>query len=134
MREDQFIWGVTVDGRDLGFFDKGSGGEVDSEETKYKPAGLPHISLGGSTAVGNVTLQRLYQLGRDDLIESWLMSRAGRGQVTLSKQRLDRDSNPSGKPTVYTGVLKTVTPPDTDSESSSAAMLELEVSSSGTVA
>jgi hypothetical protein len=35
---------------------------------------------------------------------------------------------------VYRGTLKTVTPPEIDSESSDAAVLEIEVTPAGTVA
>jgi len=127
-REDQFMWGLTIDGRDLGFWDKGSGGNVDSNETKYKPAGLPAVTLGGSVTTENVTLQRLYEIGRDDVLEPWLISRAGKGNGTASKIKLDDDDNPVGKPLVYVAKLKQVIPPDTDSESGSAALIQVELS------
>ena len=48
MRVDQFDVGVTVDGRDLGTWDKCEGGEVDSDEVTYKPGAMgPVVSLGG---------------------------------------------------------------------------------------
>lgn len=133
-RQDQHSITVSVDDRDLGVWDKRSGGAVDSEETKYRPGGLAStISLGGSVTVDNVTLQRLYDLGRDHALMPWLRSRVGKGQVTVTDQPLDVDGNAFGRPDVYTGVLKRVTPPDADSESSDAALVEIEVSTSGTV-
>jgi hypothetical protein len=48
-RLDQYNVTVSLDGTPLGTFDKMTGGEIDSEETKYKPGGMaPQVSLGGS--------------------------------------------------------------------------------------
>lgn len=134
-RQDQYSVTVIIDGVNTGIWDKMSGGEMDSEEVKYRPGGMAEqISLGGSRQIGNVTVSRLYDLDRDHpTIKTW-MNRAGKAQVTVSKQTLDSDGNAYGAPLVYNGVLKTVTPPEHDSESSDAAMVELEISTSGAVA
>lgn len=133
-RQDQHLTTVAVDGTDLGVFDTFSGGNVDSEETKYRAGGLqPEVALGGSVTVENVTVGRLYQLDRDHNISHWLMSRAGKGRVTITRQPLDVDGNVFGRPHVYTGILKAVTTPDQDSNSSDPSVLELEVSTNGTV-
>lgn len=125
---------MTVDGTALGVYDKLTGGEVDSEETKYKPGGMgASVSLGGSVEVGNLTISRLYVLNRDHDNIHWLLSRAGKGQVVISRQPLDVDGNAYGRPLVYTGTLKTVTPPEVDSESSDAALIECEITPAGTV-
>lgn len=135
MRVDQYDTRVTVDGRDLGTFDKLTGGEIDSEETTYKPGGMgPRISLGGSVNVGNVTVSTLYDLSRIHLIIHWLIGRVGRGQIVVNKQPLDPDGNAFGRPLVYRGVLKQVNPPEVDSESSDAALIEMEMTPNGTVA
>lgn len=133
-RQDQYAIAVTIDGEDTGIWDKMSGGNVDSEETKYKPGGMAKsVSLGGSVNVENVTVSRLYVLDRDHLkVKSWI-NRAGRAGVTVTKQPLDVDGNVFGSPLVYTGKLKAVNPPEVDSESSDAALIELEISTVGTV-
>lgn len=134
-REDQYSINVVVDGEDFGIWDKLSGGSIDSEELKYKPGGMaPHVALGGSRNVENVTVSKLYTLGDMHPRIKTLLNKAGKGQVTITKQPLDVDKNPSGAPIVYTGTLKQVSPPDADSESNDAALVELEVSSNGTVA
>src|SRR5215467_11871932 len=134
-RVDQFDIGVSVDGRNLGTWDKMSGGEVDSEETVYKPGGMgARISLGGSQTIGTITLSRIYDLNRDHLNVHWLISRAGKGWVVIKKKSLDVDGNVFGAPLVYTGRLKLVHPPDPDSEGADAAQIELEVTPAGTVA
>lgn len=134
-REDQYAVSVSVDGEPLGVFDKFSGGETSSEETKYKPGGMvPQRSLGGSASTDNVTVSRLYDLerGDNDLVKR-LRPRTGRGIVVVSKQPLDVDGNPFGKPDVYTGKLQRIKAPDHDSESTSAGIWEMEVSTEGTV-
>lgn len=133
-RQDQYAVSMTVDGTPLGVYDKLTGGEIDSEETKYKPGGMGSaVSLGGSVEVGNLTISRLYVLNRDHDNIHWLLSRAGKGQVVVNRQPLDVDGNAYGRPLVYTGTLKTVTPPEVDSESSDAALLECEITPAGTV-
>lgn len=137
-RQDQYAVTVNVDGRDFGIWDKLSGGEIDSSETKYKPGNMgPAVSLGGSVEVGNVTVSVLYRLAvfqsSADQIH-WLIGRVGKGQVTVNRQPLDTDGNAYGKALVYRGTLKTVTPPEIDSESSDAALLEMEITPAGTVA
>jgi hypothetical protein len=93
----------------------------------------PRISLGGSVNVGNVTVGRLYVLDRDHVIMPWLLGRAGKGTMVISKQPLDVDGNAYGKSLTYRGKLKQVTPPEVDSNSSDAALLELEMTPDGAV-
>lgn len=134
-RVDQYAITVAVDDRDLGIFDKLSGGEIDSEETTYKPGAMgSRISLGGSQNVGNVTITRNYDLNRDHLIVHWLASRAGKGWIVVKKQPLDVDGNAFGRPLTYSGRLKQVNPPEVDSEGTDAALIELEMTPVGTVA
>lgn len=133
-RSDQY--NVTVEvtygglTRALGTWDKLSGGEVDSEETKYFPGGMAaQVSLGGRRTVGNVTVSRLYRLDRDHPLVGWLLGGAGKATVTVTKASMTIDSAAVGNPLVYTGTLKAVTPPEHDSESSDAALLEMEITS-----
>lgn len=137
-REDQYNVTVTVsyvrDGtrqtQSLGTFDGFTGGDVDSEETKFWPGGLgQQISLGGRRTVNNFTVSRLYDLVRDHPLMGWLMGGVGKADVTATKQPLTIDGAATGRPLVYQGKLKSVTPPDHDSESGSAAKFEMEISS-----
>ena len=133
-RQDQYAIAVAIDGADTGIWDKKSGGEMDSEETKYKPGGLAGtITLGGSVTPGNLTVSRIFDLNRDlPAVKGWL-NRVGRAGVTVTVQSLDVDGNAFGAPIVYTGKLKMVTPPEVDSESSDAGMVEIEVSPDGVI-
>lgn len=131
----QDTWSIIVKfrGNTIGFFDKKSGGAVDSEDTKYYPGDMADpISLGGRKTTDNVTLQRIYDGNDDHEIIGELMEGVGRANVTVTQRPKDPDGNSFGKRITYDGKLKRVLPPETDSESSSAALLEIEVAPIGT--
>jgi hypothetical protein len=134
-REDTWLVTVSLDGRDLGVWDTVSGGEVDSEESKYRPGGMsPEISLGGTTTIGNLTVGRNLDALRDWPLIKWLAGRVGRGRGTIGVTPLDINGARNGDPLTYNGTLKTVTRPDIDSTGSDAAMVELEFTCDGAVA
>ena len=134
-RQDQYDVTVTIDGLGaLGTFDTFKGGEVDSDEQKYRPGGMADpVSLGGAVTMGNVTISRNYVLERDHPIIHTLLSLTGKAGITVSKQPLDVNRVPYGRPLVYKGKVKTVTPPEHDSTSSDPGMLEIEFVPTGTV-
>jgi hypothetical protein len=112
---------------DYGVWDKKTGGEVDSEDYKYKPGGMvDQISLGGTKTTGDVTLTRLYQ--HNNLKTQALISWVGRAECIVAHHILDVDGNTFGAPIVYRGKLKTLTPPEVDSESTDPAFIELVIS------
>lgn len=135
-RSDQYNVTVSIDGMgNLGTFDTFKGGEVDSDEQKYRPGAMqPPVSLGGAVTMGNVTVSRLYVLERDHPVVHQLLSKVGVASISVSKQPLDLNKVPFGRPLVYTGKIKTVSPPEHDSTSSDPAMLEIEFVPTGTVA
>ena len=135
MRKDQYQVTVKVDGiGELGIFDSMTGGENDSDEQKYRPGGMANpISLGGAVTMGNVTVSRLYVLERDHAIMHQLLSLVGVAGITASKQPLDTNKVPYGRPLVYRGKIKQITPPDHDSTSSDPAVFDIEFVPSGTV-
>ncbi len=110
-------------------FDKMTGGDVASTETKFRPANgtADQVTLGGQRTVNNITVTRLY----DDsvsVVEHWLLGICGKAAMVVTKQPLDANGAPQGKPLAYSGKLMAVKPPATDSEASTAAMFELEMS------
>jgi hypothetical protein len=133
-RLDQYNVTVSIDGTELGTFDKMTGGNIDSNELKYKPGAMAtQISLGGSVEVSNITVSRLYDLLRDHTQMTFLKSKVGVGTVTIKKQSLDVNGASFGTPITYTGKLKALNPPEPDSESNAAALLELEISTASLV-
>lgn len=134
-RSDQFSVSLTVDGVDYGIWEKFDGGETSSQETKHFPGGMePEISLGGQVSVGNITLDRLYDLDRDHASLPQLRSRVGKGDCKVVKQPLDADGNTYGQPDVYVGKLLTCTPPPVDANATGqAALITVIISSAGLV-
>lgn len=134
-RQDQTSLTVTVDGEDTGVWDKRSGGGRTSDSTKYRPGemGAP-ISLGGWPDTDNITISRIYDIPRDHttgLIRR-LLAKVGKARVTVNDQPLNPDGVPQGDPITWTGTLVGCSAPERDSESSDAAMLEIEVEVDGT--
>ena len=108
-----------------GVFDKWTGGAADSDDQRYYPGGMaPQISLGGRKMTDNVTISRLYRLERDHPVMQQLFDSRGLPS-TIQRVPLDIQGQAGGKPIVYQGRLKTVTPPPLDSEQSGPALLEL---------
>jgi hypothetical protein len=115
-----------------GVWDKLSGGAVDSDDSKYYPGGMVDpVSLGGRRTVDNLTISRLYRLERDQGQINTLIVAAGKSKVLVKKQAMDIEGNVYGKPLVYNGRLKRVTPPEVDSEASGAALVEIEITVDG---
>lgn len=134
-RQDKWSNTVTIDGKPWGVWDTLDGGEVTGNEQKYKPGGMqPEKSLGGSTSVGNLTLGRLLEKPDWEPMRLLMISRVNKAPVSVARQPLDEDGNPFGKPLTYTGKLLTVTPGATDSNSDSAQVWQIVVSTNGSVA
>jgi hypothetical protein len=131
-REDTLLITVSVDDRDLGIFDQKTGGELDSEESKYNPGGMVgEFSLGGRSTVGNVTVERYYDALRDHPLIGWLAPRRGSGRVKVGCTPKDAAGVVRGEPYTYAGTLKTVSPPDVDSTGNDAAKWSMEITCDG---
>jgi hypothetical protein len=135
MRQDQRAVSITIDSTPTGVWDAKSGGMVDSEETKYREGGGgAQVTLGGQQVFENLTCARLFKLDRDlPIVKGW-MGRAGKASVVVTEQFLDRENNVASIGLTYRGILKSVAPPEHDSESTDAARVEIEVSVQGPVA
>lgn len=137
-RADTWRWNVSIEGApggdQTGIWDAKEGGDVDSEEFKFKPGGMqPPISLGGSKDVQNLTLRRNYRLARDhQRLSDFLIDAVGVADVTVSGHPMNhKDKKVWGKPLVYRGTLKRVSFPAHDSTSNDAGMIEIEVTIEG---
>ncbi len=126
-RQNTWAIRLKVNGQDFDVWDKKTGGEIDSEDGKYSPGAMrPPIDLGGQKNTGNVTLERYYDRIDDHSKINILLQAAGSGQVVITQRPMDPDGNEFGPSITYVGRLKRVSPPDTDSESNTAAMLSVE--------
>lgn len=126
-REDQSRITVKVNDIDCGPFDRVSGRNLDSEESKYRPGGMaPELSLGGRQSNDNITVARMFNPDTDRALVGQLEPLRGKGSGVVTEQPLDLDRNPVGAPFVQTGTLKRVGLPDRNSMSNDPAMFELE--------
>lgn len=135
-RQDTFVLFCTLvfGGRayDMGIWDKRTGGAADSDDVKYHPGAMAQqVSLGGRAINDNVTIQRLYDRIDDHDQIQLLINARGKGRWSVSQRPMDQEGNPYGKAITWIGTLKRVLVPEPDSESTSAAMIEIEVSVSG---
>ena len=127
-RENLFLIHLSIDGRDLGVWDAWSGGDKDTDSTKYRSGGESvEESLGGPNTYSDLTISRNYRLSRDNAIMGYLFNKCGIGTAKAQKQPLDRSYKAFGKPIIGTGVLKTVTDPKVDSNANNAAMVEVVI-------
>lgn len=118
----------------LGTFERRSGGAVSATDVKFRPGGSPtETSLGGSRTTENVTISRVFDLDRDNELLKRLASVVGQAKVTVSQQPMTADYVPRGTPTIWSGILIKATPPEADSGGNATSMMELEVSTSGSI-
>lgn len=92
-RSDTYLVNVQVEHPvsgnmiNYGTFDKMTGGELSSGASTYNPGGMaPPVSLGGKKTTANVTVSRLYRLGRDHDVVQQLNDGVGRCRMTVTKQ------------------------------------------------
>lgn len=135
-RKNTFAVDVTLVNRgkayDLGVWDTKTGGDVDSNDTTYRPGALgPQITLGGQKTTSNITVTRLYDRNADGAIVAVLLDAVGKGQLGVTQSAIDDDGNSFSPHVVWIGKLKRVLLPDVDSNSDDAAMIELEMSIAG---
>ena len=134
-RTDLELITVHLDGNPIaGNWDMFTGGDIDSVELRHRPGGQPYeVQQGGPITVTNFTVSREFRTERDLPILPELRNRVGKGQITCARQRVDANYKEIGESSVYTGVLKTVKPAETDSDKPAIAMLALEISPDGAV-
>lgn len=128
-RNDQYVVSMALDGVDTGIWDKWAGGDLDSDEVKYAAGAMAsERSLGGRQITQPINLTRNFDLDRDPQYQSLFEARRGKGHVVVTKQPLDADGNPFGRPLVYTGTMKFAKFPEADSNSNAAGLIEVQVS------
>ena len=131
--QSKFRVSLTVEGNSLGVWDTSTGGEASSNTTVYNPGGgAPQVALSGTKTTGVVTLTRAYDLQRDHgAALAAMLAAEGGGECTVKQVPLDANGNAWGSPNVWTGILTNVMIPPTDSNSSSAAIISIDVTPHG---
>jgi hypothetical protein len=126
--EQQFLVTVNVDGRDLGVFDKRTGGDTTVASVKHRPGGMgPEKSYRSLPTYSDLTTSRVYEPERDHELVRWLQNIAGSVRAQVVEQPLDEDGNAWGTPVTWSGRLTNVKPGQVDSGSNSVRMFELDV-------
>lgn len=99
-------------------WDKASGGEITADNQTYNPGGMaPQVVAGGLRKRGPITVERVWS---DSLIKKFvaLDGAAGIQKATVSLTPLHADRSVVTTPITYTGVVESVTRPQSDSSSS----------------
>ncbi|WP_243061145.1 hypothetical protein [Nocardioides sp. SR21] len=123
---------VVVDGRTLGTFDTFSGGEPSSDPQKHRPGGMQQEkSYGALVTYGDVTVGRVLERERDIELYRSLLPRYGRALVTVTKQPIDDNGAPWGRPFTYTGRLSSATDPESDSNDATPSVWQLTMICTG---
>lgn len=134
--QNQFAVTLTFEGNRIpGLWEKKSGGLADSNTTTYMPGGMgPMTALAGAQIIGELTLDRVYDPTRDQDVIDTLLKGRGRGRCVVKQVDLDANGAAVGNGLVWTGILKSVNDPDYDSSSTTPAMMEIVITTDGTVA
>lgn len=133
-REDMFVIELLINNSSFGIWDKKTGGDLDSDEVTYYPGGMvDRIALGGRVLPANITLSRIYDGVEDHARINTMLNAVGKGSCKVTQNPLDVNGNRYGKKVTWSGILKKVLVPNVDSETTAAAMIELEITVFGAV-
>lgn len=139
-RENQSRLTVMLDNVNLGVWDNKTGGDQDSNSTQYFLGGMgPRISLGGTVQVSNVVLQALQMNSPQpngaqiEANKKFILSRVGKGEVTVTEQPVDDEGDAFGQAEQWTGKLKRAKLADVNSQGNNAKLFEIEVEVDGAI-
>lgn len=115
--------------RQLGVFDKRTGGDTAVTAAKHRPGGwTTEKSYATLPTYADVVVSRVYERDRDHELVRSLINGSGRYMCTVVEQPLDPDGNAWGSPITWRGRLGQVKPGDYDSTSSAVRMFEVTIS------
>ena len=117
------IPGLTIDNQ---AWDKFQGGGHAAETQNYPPGGMqPSLAVGGVTKRNTATLERAW----DDVLIGAFIAIDGslNSPCTVGVTPLKSATTTAGNQRTYTGIIKEVNPPDSDSTSSTVAMLQVVI-------
>lgn len=117
------IPGVSLDSKS---WDKFSGGGHEAETGQYNPGGMaPAVAHAGVSKRNQITLER----GDDDTLIGLraALDAAVNQPCSVGVTPLKSQSVAAGKQTTYTGIVRSVSPPDNDSTSSSVRMIQVVI-------
>jgi hypothetical protein len=117
-----------------GTWRQSTGGGMTSEVTKdYDGGALYPTVLGSLPEAEDIVLTRTFEPDRDLPIIEGMRNMVGRGFYTITKTATDANLVRIGKPLTYRGVLKAVSHPESDANSSDVSDFVLTFSHNGFV-
>lgn len=120
--------------KNLGRYDKRTGGKGTSDNTKYRGSDGREESLGGQPGTDDIEVSRLWKVLRDAPLDAALFACRGVLPVTVAEARYDKDGNRSTNPITWNGVMTEYDPGDYDSTSNNARIAAMTISPDSSVA
>lgn len=139
MRTDTWLVTATIDGSLTpspdGVWDTFKGGDIDSTADVYHAGGMKdQQAVGGQATISTITIDKALNRENDwAQIQNLMATAVGNASITIHRQPLDQNKNPFGTPLVYTGIVKSLAPGDTDSSKSDIQMWTLTAVVSGPI-
>jgi hypothetical protein len=139
MRSDTWLITVEIGGvlapAPDGVWDNFKGGDVDSVADIYHAGGMKdQEAVGGIASISTVTVEKAVDITNDwPFVTGLMAAQAGKEKVRVHRQPLDIDKNPTGPALIYSGILKSVAPGDTDSSKSDIQMWTITVVVNGPI-
>jgi len=117
---------LTMNNTDFGQWDAVEGGEYDAEETKYTPFDEVERTYLSNKKTGNVTLSRDYRPERDGaILKAQKQLHASAAKVVLLDKGADGNYQQNRDP--YTGLVKSIIPPNYDSDGNAISKIQVVV-------
>lgn len=132
--QSRYLTTVIAGGRNLGPFSTFSGGEVQADSVPDRTPGAEYPEQsGGEKTISDVVVTRRIKLGRDTPdLRRYLRGLVGvTNAMVVGQKELDSNGNPVGSGDTYTGTLTSMTPTESDVNSTNEpSMLSLTVAPS----
>jgi hypothetical protein len=129
-RKDNYRVSAVVGGKAVpDYFVTWSGGDGDSDDQPWREGDGNLTNLGGKQSRDPITISREVKPDRDIPIYHELDAKRGKVEAVFTKQYVDDEENPIGKPIIRRGKLKKVTDPEADKNSSDPSTFSLELGS-----
>lgn len=115
--QSRYTTTVIAGGRNLGAFATFAGGEVQSDTVPDRSPGVEYPeAAGGEKTISDVTVTRRIKLGRDTPeLRRYLRGLVGvTNAMVVAQRENDANGNPLATGDTYTGTLSTMTPAESD--------------------
>lgn len=120
---------AVVGATDLGGFETRSGGQMESESAKFRPAGSrTQENIATMPTFTDLTVSRVFDRTRDQPLLAFLDAAAGVTSMTVTEYLLDTNRVPWQRLYTWSGTLRGVSVGDSEADSTDPGRLELTMS------